>query len=96
MRFENVSIVSLAHVDGPIRMPSSEIEARIKPTMDRLGIRQGLLRRFLVLGRHAVYACTLVLSLRPGRATNDPLQQDSPFTNNQPSLCGCVSSSAIM
>ena len=44
MRFENVSIVSLAHVDGPIRMPSSEIEARIKPTMDRLGIRQGLLQ----------------------------------------------------
>jgi 3-oxoacyl-[acyl-carrier-protein] synthase-3 len=44
MYFENVSVVSLAHVDGPIRMPSSEIEARIKPTMDRLGIGPGLLQ----------------------------------------------------
>lgn len=44
MRFENVSIVSLAHAEGPIRVHSSEIEARIKPTMDRLGIRQGLLQ----------------------------------------------------
>ena len=44
MKFENVSVLSVAHVDAPHRITSEEIEARLAPTMDRLGIRHDLLR----------------------------------------------------
>jgi 3-oxoacyl-[acyl-carrier-protein] synthase-3 len=44
MRFENVAVLSVAHVDAPHRITSEEIEGRLSPTMDRLGIRRDLLR----------------------------------------------------
>jgi len=44
MKFENVSVLSVAHVDAPHRITSQEIEERLAPTMDRLGIRRDLLR----------------------------------------------------
>jgi len=43
MRFGNVSICSVAHVDAPHRVSSAEVEARLDPTMRRLGIPKGLL-----------------------------------------------------
>ena len=44
MRFENVSILSVAHVDAPHRVASEEIEARLAPTLERLGMHSDLLR----------------------------------------------------
>jgi 3-oxoacyl-[acyl-carrier-protein] synthase-3 len=44
MKFENVSVLSVSHVDAPHTITSEEIEERLAPTMDRLGIRRGLLR----------------------------------------------------
>ena len=44
MNFENVSVLSVSHVDAPHRVTSEEIEQRLAPTMDRLGIRRDLLR----------------------------------------------------
>jgi len=44
MNFENVSVLSVAHVDAPHRMPSEEIERELAPTMERLGVRPDLLR----------------------------------------------------
>jgi 3-oxoacyl-[acyl-carrier-protein] synthase III len=44
MRFENVSIVSVEHIDAPIRVTSKEIEERLRPTMDRLRLPPNLLR----------------------------------------------------
>jgi 3-oxoacyl-[acyl-carrier-protein] synthase III len=43
MQFKNVVIQSLAAVDAPVVMTSSEIGERLRPAMDRLGIRQGLI-----------------------------------------------------
>ena len=43
MRFENVSIVSVEHVDPPHVLTSDEIEQRLEPTIRRLGIRPNLL-----------------------------------------------------
>jgi len=43
MLFENVVILSVAHVDAPHRIPSSEIESQLEPTMSRLGMLPGLL-----------------------------------------------------
>lgn len=43
MHFKNVVIQSLVAVDAPIEISSEEIGNRLKPTMDRLGIRPGLL-----------------------------------------------------
>jgi 3-oxoacyl-[acyl-carrier-protein] synthase-3 len=44
MRFDNVSILSVRHVDAPHRVSSEEIERRLAPTLDRLGMRPDLLR----------------------------------------------------
>jgi 3-oxoacyl-[acyl-carrier-protein] synthase-3 len=44
MRFENVSILGVAHLDAPHRVTSREIEERLAPTLSRLGMREDLLR----------------------------------------------------
>jgi 3-oxoacyl-[acyl-carrier-protein] synthase-3 len=44
MRFDTVSILGLAHVDAPNRVPSAEIEARLAPTLDRLGMKPDPIR----------------------------------------------------
>ena len=74
MRFENVSVVSLAHVEGPIRMPSSEIEARIKPTMDRLGIGPGLLQGLAGIHERRVWNDTV----QPSECATEAAQAGSP------------------
>jgi len=43
MRFENVSILSVEHVDPPVILTSEEIEARLQPAIRRLGVRPNLL-----------------------------------------------------
>ncbi len=43
MLFQHVAIAGLAHVDAPRRLSSDEINARLKPTLDRLGIRANVL-----------------------------------------------------
>ena len=43
MKFNHVVIQSLAAVEPPIRVTSQEIEQRLKPTLDRLDIRDNLL-----------------------------------------------------
>jgi 3-oxoacyl-[acyl-carrier-protein] synthase-3 len=45
MRFENVSILSIEHVDAPVRVSSEEIEARLAPVIERLGVQPDLLRQ---------------------------------------------------
>jgi len=44
MKFENVSVLSVAHVDAPHRIPSEEIERELAPTIERLGFGPDLLR----------------------------------------------------
>ena len=43
MLFQHVAIAGLAHIDAPRRLSSAEINARLKPTLDRLGIRTDVL-----------------------------------------------------
>lgn len=43
MRFENVAIYSVAHVDATHRVSSAELEARLEPTLKRLRVPKGLL-----------------------------------------------------
>ena len=43
MLFENVSIAGLAHIDAPHTLTSQEINARLKPTFDRLGLKTDVL-----------------------------------------------------
>lgn len=45
MRFEHVAILGIAHEDAPGTCTSEEIERRLAPTMDRLGIARGILQR---------------------------------------------------
>ncbi|MFT3755498.1 MAG: 3-oxoacyl-ACP synthase III [Pseudoxanthomonas sp.] len=51
MIFQNVSIAGLAHIDAPHTLTSDEINLRLKPTLDRLGIRTDVLGD--VAGVHA-------------------------------------------
>jgi 3-oxoacyl-[acyl-carrier-protein] synthase III len=43
MQFNNVVIQSLAAVDAPIKMTSTEIGERLSPVIERLGLRPGLI-----------------------------------------------------
>jgi 3-oxoacyl-[acyl-carrier-protein] synthase III len=43
-RFKNVSILSVAHVDAPLRISSISIEEQLATTMKRIGIRADLFR----------------------------------------------------
>lgn len=43
MLFQHVAIAGLAHIDAPRRLTSNEINARLKPTLDRLGIKTDVL-----------------------------------------------------
>lgn len=43
MLFKNVSIAGLAHVDAPHTLTSQEINERLKPTLQRLGIKTDVL-----------------------------------------------------
>lgn len=43
MRFENVSILSVASVEAPHRIASAELEARLSPFLRRLGIAPGMI-----------------------------------------------------
>ena len=45
MRFENVSIAAVAHVDAPHRITSAAIADRLMPTLSRLKIRPELLEK---------------------------------------------------
>ncbi|ALN65861.1 MULTISPECIES: 3-oxoacyl-ACP synthase III [Lysobacter] len=44
MLFQHVAIAGLAHVDAPRKLTSDEINARLKPTLDRLGIKVNVLQ----------------------------------------------------
>ena len=44
MLFQHVAIAGLAHIDAPRRLTSDEIHARLRPTLDRLGIKSNLLQ----------------------------------------------------
>ena len=44
MLFQHVAIAGLAHVDAPRRLSSDEINVRLKPTLDRLGIKIDVLK----------------------------------------------------
>src|SRR5690606_10924276 len=51
MLFQHVAIAGLAHIDAPRRLTSEEINARLKPTLDRPDIRTDVLGD--VAGIHA-------------------------------------------
>ena len=67
MQFKNVVIQSLAAAEAPIRVSSAEIGERLRPAMERLGIRPGLIeeisgikaRRFWEEGTQPSDAATL-------------------------------------
>lgn len=44
MLFTHVSIAGLAHIDAPHTLTSAEINERLRPTMERLGIRNDILQ----------------------------------------------------
>lgn len=43
MKFENVSILDVAHVDAPNRVTSLDLEKRLEPAADRLGLKPDLI-----------------------------------------------------
>ncbi len=67
MLFQNVSIASLAHIDAPRSITSAEINERLRPMLERLGIRVDVLgdvagihaRRFWEEGVEASDAATM-------------------------------------
>nr|AIA10495.1 3-Oxoacyl-[acyl-carrier-protein (ACP)] synthase III [uncultured bacterium] len=55
MLFSNVSIDAVVHVDAPIRLTSAVIMGRLRPTLDRLGIRPDLLEELAGIRERRVW-----------------------------------------
>jgi 3-oxoacyl-[acyl-carrier-protein] synthase-3 len=55
MQFKNVVIQSLAAIDAPIKITSTQIAERLRPAMERLGIRQDLLENISGIGARRVW-----------------------------------------
>lgn len=66
MKFENVGVESVAHIEAPIRVESELLEAGFAQTLTRLGHKQGLIRsltgvvarRFFPEGQESSHAAT--------------------------------------
>ena len=67
MKFQNVSIIGLAHVDAPQRVTSAELETQISPILERIQARPDIIqsltgimaRRFWEPGRQPSEAATM-------------------------------------
>ncbi len=67
MKFQNVSIIGLAHVDAPHRVTSTELEKQISPIIERINARPDIIqsltgivaRRFWEPGRQPSEAATM-------------------------------------
>ncbi len=67
MKFQNVSIIGLAHVDAPQRVTSAELEAQLSPLLERIQARPDLIqsltgitaRRFWEPGRQPSEVATM-------------------------------------
>ncbi|MCG6880028.1 MAG: 3-oxoacyl-ACP synthase III [Deltaproteobacteria bacterium] len=44
MKFENVSIIGLAHVDAPYRVTSAELETQLSPLLNRIQVRSDVIQ----------------------------------------------------
>ena len=44
MLFQHVAIAGLAHIDAPRRLTTDEINLRLRPTLDRLGIKTDVIK----------------------------------------------------
>ena len=79
-RFDNVAILSVAHVDAPERVPTAALDARIEDTLRRVGLRPGVLegltgiaaRRFWPRGTQPSDAATLAARAAIADAGVDP------------------------
>ena len=75
MLFQHVAIAGLAHIDAPRRLTSDEIHARLKPTLDRLGIKYNVLEEVAGVRERRLWdgevkasdAATLAARQDPGR-----------------------------
>ena len=67
MRFREVSIATVAHVDAPVRLTSAAIVERLRPTLDRLGIRGDVLEEVAGIRARRVWDGPLRPQLRHGR-----------------------------
>jgi 3-oxoacyl-[acyl-carrier-protein] synthase-3 len=55
MQFKNVVIQSLAAIDAPIKLTSAQIAERLRPAMERLGIRPDLLENTSGIGARRLW-----------------------------------------
>ncbi len=47
MKFENVSIIGLAHVDAPQRVTSAELETQLSPLLKRIQARKDIIQSLI-------------------------------------------------
>src|SRR3546814_19889064 len=62
MLFQHVAIAGLAHIDAPRRLSSDEINRRLKPTLDRLGIKTDVLRDIAGIHERRLWAAGMQAS----------------------------------
>ena len=62
MLFQHVAIAGLAHIDAPRSLSTDEINHRLKPTLDRLGIKTDVLKEVAGIHARRLWDCLLYTS----------------------------------
>lgn len=91
MRFDNVSISSVAAVDATHRLASAEIEQRLAPTMERLGIPPGMLEGLTGIAARRVFDPDFMPSEAATLAARDAIAQ----ANVDPNRLGILVNTSV-
>ena len=85
MMFEKVSIAGMAHIDAPLRVTSDEINQRLKPALDRLGIKVDVLGEIAGIKSRRLWGSPMLASDAATQAAQKALA-DAGITADQVGL----------
>jgi len=91
MLFQHVSIAGLAHIDAPHTLSSDEINLRLKPTLDRLGIKTDVLRDVAGINARRLWDADMPLA----DAATDVARKAIAEANVDPSKIGILINTSV-
>jgi acyl-CoA:acyl-CoA alkyltransferase len=91
MRFENVAIYSVAHVDATHRVSSAELEARLEPALKRLRLPKGVLEALTGIKARRMFDPAVA----PSDAATEAASRALAAAGVEPSRVGIVISTSV-
>ena len=91
MRYSNVQMSGIAHIDAPDRVTSEDIENRLAPALKRMGIPNGILRKLTGIESRQMFDP----SVPPSEGAIDAARKVIESTGVDPSDFGVVVNTSV-